>query len=69
LCAARVTDGLNSLAATIASKNPTAIRMVKASVLRSEPLPLEAADQTEQDYTRHMSAYGASAQLIADFRR
>jgi enoyl-CoA hydratase len=58
-----------SLAETIASKNPTAIRMAKASVLRSDTLPLEAAYQTEQDYTQHLSAYGASAKLIADFGR
>jgi enoyl-CoA hydratase len=56
-----------SLAATIGSKNPTAIRMAKASVLRSDTLPLEAAYQTEQDYTQHLSAYAASAQAIADF--
>jgi hypothetical protein len=31
-------------------------------------LPPEAADQTERDYTQHMSAYGASAQLIARLR-
>ena len=58
-----------SLAQTIASKDPTAIRMAKASVLRSDTLPLEAAYQTEQDYTQHLSAYAASAQLIADFGR
>ena len=58
-----------SLAETIASKDPTAIRMAKASVLRSDTLPLEAAYQTEQDYTQHLSAYAASAQLIADFGR
>jgi enoyl-CoA hydratase len=57
------------LAETIASKNPTAIRMAKASVLRSDTLPLEAAYQTEQDYTQHLSAHAASAQLIADFGR
>ncbi|HEX4395340.1 MAG TPA: enoyl-CoA hydratase-related protein [Mycobacterium sp.] len=58
-----------SLAETIASKNPTAIRMAKASVLRSDTLPLEAAYQTEQDYTQHLSAYADSAQLIAGFGR
>ena len=57
------------LAETIASKNPTAIRMAKASVLRSDTLPLEAAYQTEQDYTQHLSAYADSAQLIAGFGR
>ena len=45
-----------SLAETIASKNSTAIRMAKASVLRSDTLPLEAAYQTEQDYTRALLA-------------
>jgi enoyl-CoA hydratase/carnithine racemase len=58
-----------SLAQTIASKDPTAIRMAKASMLRSDGLPLEAAYQTEQDYTQHLSAYAASAQLIANFGR
>ncbi|MFZ0718059.1 enoyl-CoA hydratase-related protein [Mycobacterium sp.] len=58
-----------SLAETIASKNPTAIRMAKASVLRADTLPLEAAYQTEQDYTQHLSAYADSAQLIAGFGR
>jgi enoyl-CoA hydratase len=57
------------LAETIASKNPTAIRMAKASVLRSDTLPLEAAYQTEQDYTQHLSAFAVSAQLIAGFGR
>jgi enoyl-CoA hydratase len=57
------------LAQTIASKDPTAIRMAKASMLRSDGLPLEAAYQTEQDYTQHLSAYAASAQLIANFGR
>jgi len=58
-----------SLAETIASKDPTAIRMAKASMLRTDSLPLEAAYQTEQDYTQHLSAHGASAQLIAGFGR
>jgi enoyl-CoA hydratase len=58
-----------SLAQTIASKEPTAIRMAKASMLRSDSLPLEAAYQTEQDYTQHLSAHAASAQLIANFGR
>jgi enoyl-CoA hydratase len=58
-----------SLADTIASKNPTAIRMAKASVLRADTLPLEAAYQTEQDYTQHLSVYADSAQLIAGFGR
>jgi enoyl-CoA hydratase len=58
-----------SLAEIIASKDPTAIRMAKASVLRSDTLPLEAAYQTEQDYTQHLSAYAASAHLIANFGR
>jgi enoyl-CoA hydratase len=58
-----------SLAETIASKDPTAIRMAKASMLRSDSLPLEAAYQTEQDYTQHLSAHAASAELIAGFGR
>lgn len=56
-----------SLAETIASKDPVAIRMAKASVVRVDTLPLEAAYQTEQDYTQHMSAHSASAQAIAQF--
>jgi enoyl-CoA hydratase len=58
-----------SLVETIASKNPSAIRMAKASVLRSDTLPLEAAYRTEQDYTQHLSVSAASAQAIADFGR
>jgi enoyl-CoA hydratase len=58
-----------SLVETIASKNPSAIRMAKASVLRSDTLPLEAAYRTEQDYTQHLSAFAASTQAIADFGR
>jgi enoyl-CoA hydratase len=57
------------LAETIASKDPTAIRMAKASVLRSDSLPLEAAYRTEQNYTQHLSAFAASTQAIADFGR
>jgi enoyl-CoA hydratase len=56
-----------ALAATIASKSPTAIRMAKASILRIDTLPLEAAYQVEQDYTRHLSSYAASAEAIASF--
>jgi enoyl-CoA hydratase len=56
-----------ALAATIASKNSTAIRMAKASILRIDTLPLEEAYQTEQDYTRHLSSYPASAEAIANF--
>jgi enoyl-CoA hydratase len=47
-----------AVALLIASKNPVSMRMAKASVVRSDTLPLEAAYQTEQDYTRHLSAYG-----------
>jgi enoyl-CoA hydratase len=56
-----------ALAATIASKSPIAIRMAKASVVRTDTLPLEAAYQAEQDYTRHLSGYAASAEAIARF--
>jgi enoyl-CoA hydratase len=58
-----------NLAEAIAAKDPTAIRMAKASVVRSDTLPLEAAYQTEQDYTQHLGAHGASAKMIADFGR
>src|ERR1700722_15376583 len=56
-----------ALAATIAQKSPIAVRVAKASVVRADTLPLEAAYQTEQDYTRHLSSYPASAEAIARF--
>jgi enoyl-CoA hydratase len=56
-----------SLAATIAAKDPVAIRMAKASVVRMDTLPLEAAYAAEQDYTRHLSAYANSAEAITRF--
>jgi enoyl-CoA hydratase len=56
-----------ALAASIAAKNPIAIRMAKASILRSDTLPLEAAYRAEQDYTQHLSGYAASADAIANF--
>src|SRR5690242_2776896 len=56
-----------TLAKVIAAKDPVAIRMAKASVVRSDTLPLEAAYRTEQDYTRHLSAYPNSADAIARF--
>jgi enoyl-CoA hydratase len=56
-----------ALANTIAAKDPVAIRMAKASVVRSDTLPLEAAYRTEQDYTRHLSAYANSADAITRF--
>jgi enoyl-CoA hydratase len=55
------------LADEIASKDPVAIRMAKASVVRIDTLPLEAAYRTEQDYTRHLSAYENSSAAIARF--
>src|ERR1700747_429978 len=55
------------LADEIASKDPVAIRMAKASVVRIDTLPLEAAYRREQDYTRHLSAYENSAAAIARF--
>jgi len=56
-----------ALAVEIASKSKVAIRMAKASVVRSDTLPLEAAYQTEQDYTRHLSSLSASAEAISSF--
>lgn len=56
-----------ALAHEIAAKDPVAIRMAKASVVRTDTLPLEAAYRTEQDYTRHLSAYANSAEAIARF--
>jgi len=56
-----------ALATVIAGKDPVAIRMAKASVVRSDTLPLEAAYRTEQDYTRHLSAYANSADAITRF--
>jgi enoyl-CoA hydratase len=41
--------------------------MAKASVVRTDTLPLETAYRTEQDYTRHLSAYASSAEAIARF--
>jgi enoyl-CoA hydratase len=55
------------LAEAIASKNPIAMRMAKASIVRSDGLPLEAAYQTEQDYTRHLSSYQESSDAIRAF--
>src|ERR1700747_1095963 len=55
------------LADEIASKDPVAIRMAKASVVRIDTLPLEAAYRREQDYTRHLSAYENSAAAIRRF--
>ena len=56
-----------ALAATIAAKDPIAIRLAKESVVRSDTLPLETAYRTEQDYTRHLSAYANSAAAIDRF--
>jgi enoyl-CoA hydratase len=56
-----------ALATVIAAKDPVAIRMAKASVVRTDSLPLETAYRTEQDYTRHLSAYANSAEAIARF--
>jgi enoyl-CoA hydratase len=41
--------------------------MAKASVVRTDTLPLETAYRTEQDYTRHLSGYANSAEAIARF--
>jgi enoyl-CoA hydratase len=56
-----------TLAKEIAAKDPLAIRMAKASVVRTDTLPLEQAYRAEQDYTRHLSAYANSAEAIARF--
>jgi enoyl-CoA hydratase len=56
-----------ALAGVIAAKDPVAIRMAKASVVRTDTLPLETAYRTEQDYTRHLSGYANSAAAIARF--
>jgi enoyl-CoA hydratase len=56
-----------ALAAVIAGKDPVAVRMAKASVVRTDTLPLEAAYRAEQDYTRHLSGYANSAEAIARF--
>ena len=56
-----------ALAAEIASKSKVAIRMAKASIVRSDTLPLEAAYRTEQDYTRHLSSLPASAEAMSRF--
>jgi enoyl-CoA hydratase len=46
-----------AVALLIASKDPVAMQLAKASIVRSDTLPLEAAYQTEQDYTQHLRAY------------
>ncbi len=56
-----------ALAQVIVAKDSIAIRMAKASVVRSDTLPLEAAYQTEQDYTRHLSSYQESRDAISAF--
>lgn len=56
-----------ALAATIAAKDPIATRLAKASVVRSDTLPLETAYRTEQDYTRHLSGYANSLEAIERF--
>jgi enoyl-CoA hydratase len=63
----RLMTEARALAQTIAAKDPVAIRMAKASVVRSDTLPLEQAYQSEQDYTRHLSGYSASAAAIERF--
>jgi enoyl-CoA hydratase len=66
---AELMTAARTLAAVIAEKSPTAIRMAKASIVRTDTLPLEQAYQTEQDYTRHLSGYAASAEAITNFGR
>ena len=63
----RLMSEARDLAAAIAAKDPVAIRMAKASIVRTDTMPLEQAYQTEQDYTRHLSGYGASAAAIERF--
>ncbi|MEV8517626.1 enoyl-CoA hydratase-related protein [Dactylosporangium sp. NPDC051484] len=63
----RLLDDARALAKEIAGKSPIAIRMAKASILRSDTLPLEAAYRAEQDYTQHLSAYADSEAAIARF--
>src|SRR4029077_6485553 len=43
----RLLDEARSVALTISKKNPVAIRLAKASVVRADTLPLETAYQTE----------------------
>jgi enoyl-CoA hydratase len=57
----------HALASVIAGKDPVAIRLAKASVVRSDTLPLEDAYRTEQDYTLHLSAFASSAAAIERF--
>ncbi|MGF6888905.1 enoyl-CoA hydratase [Nocardia sp. GAS34] len=57
----------HALATVIAAKDPVAVRMAKASVVRTDTLPLETAYRTEQDYTRHLSTYPNSAEAISRF--
>ena len=64
---ANLMEEARRLAAVIASKDRVAIRLAKASVVRTDTLPLESAYRTEQDYTRHLSAYASSADAIERF--
>jgi enoyl-CoA hydratase len=43
-----------AIAETIAAKDPVAVRLAKASVVRADTLPLEQAYRMEQDYTLHL---------------
>ena len=64
---AELMTSARALAAQISSKSKVAIRMAKASIVRSDTLPLEAAYRTEQDYTRHLSSLSASAEALSSF--
>jgi enoyl-CoA hydratase len=52
--AERVLPEAWAVAETIAAKDPVAVRLAKASVVRSDTLPLEQAYRMEQDYTLHL---------------
>ena len=49
-----------ALAATIASKSPIAVRLIKESANRVEDLPLQIGYRTEQDYTTRIRRFADS---------
>jgi enoyl-CoA hydratase len=51
-----------SLAATLATKSPIALRLAKESMNRVEFLPLKEAYRTEQDYTARLGTYEDAAE-------
>jgi enoyl-CoA hydratase len=63
----RLDAAATALAAQIAAKSPTAVRLAKASFNRIEPMALKEAYRTEQDYTMRLRAFAESADYMAAF--